>query len=212
MELIESKTISLAEATSARDRRVKIVMALYRCMAKKGYAATTLCDIADEAGMTSSHLLYYYPGKEAILEAFFRAVTTRIESQIAALTDSKPAERIEAIADVLLNARGLRKTDQGVMLDLYGQAVQNKAMRRVKIAHDRRIKDLFVQLFQKLSVADGLTPEDAAQSAYAILFGLRANSFYDPQLSPARANHLLKQALFRLAGLSDPQAAQSRVG
>lgn len=201
MELTESRTINLADAMNARDRRGKIVTALYRCMAKKGYAATTLCDIAEEASMTSSHLLYYYPGKEAILEAFFKAVTKRIEKEIAALKDREPVEQIEAIADLFLSASGLRKVDQGVMLDLYAQAVQNKAMRRVKIAHDRRIKDMFVELFAQLSPSLETTPEDAAQMAYAVLFGLRANSFYDPQLAPSQANRLFKQALLRIAGL-----------
>jgi AcrR family transcriptional regulator len=202
MELIEPGTIHLADAMNARDRRGKIVMALYRCMAKKGYAATTLCDIAEEAGMTSSHLLYYYPGKEAILEAFFKAVTKRIEKAIVELKDCEPAEQIEAIADLFLRAHGMRKVDQGVMLDLYAQAVQNKAMRRVKVAHDRRIKDMFVDLFAQLTPSLETTPEDAAQMAYATLFGLRANSFYDPQLSPAQANRLFKQALLRIAGLT----------
>jgi AcrR family transcriptional regulator len=201
MELTEPRTINLADAMNARDRRGKIVTALYRCMAKKGYAATTLCDIAEEAGMTSSHLLYYYPGKEAILEAFFKAVTKRIEKEIAELKGCDPADQIEAIADLFLSANGMRKVDQGVMLDLYAQAVQNKAMRRVKVAHDRRIKDMFVELFAQLAPSLETTPEDAALMAYAVLFGLRANSFYDPQLSAAQANRLFKQALLRIAGL-----------
>ena len=108
MELTEPRTINLAEAAGARDRRGKIVTALYRCMAKKGYAATTLCDIAEEAGMTSSHLLYYYPGKEAILEAFFKAVTKGIEKEIADLASHEPADKIEAIADLFLSPHGLR--------------------------------------------------------------------------------------------------------
>ncbi|HMI93408.1 MAG TPA: TetR/AcrR family transcriptional regulator [Polyangiales bacterium] len=214
MELIGPRAINLGEAASSRDRRGKIVLALYRCMGKKGYAATTLCDIAEEAGMSSSHLLYYYPGKEAILEAFFRAVTSRIEHDIHELQDRDAAERIEAIADLFLSAKGLRKADQGVMLDLYGQAVQNKAMRRIKVAHDRRIKDVFVRLFSELSGANEASAEDAAQTAYATLLGLRANSFYDAQLSAAQANRLFKEALLRLAGLptlaaASPSAAES---
>jgi AcrR family transcriptional regulator len=209
MEPTEPRTINLADAMNARDRRGKIVTALYRCMAKKGYAATTLCDIAEEAGMTSSHLLYYYPGKEAILEAFFKAVTKRIEKEIAELKDCEPADQIEAIADLFLSAHGMRKVDQGVMLDLYAQAVQNKAMRRVKVAHDRRIKDMFVDLFAQLAPSLETTPEDAAQMAYAVLFGLRANSFYDPQLSPSQANRLFKQALLRIAGLTPQPRARS---
>ena len=73
-------------------------------------------------------------------------------------------------------------------------------MRKLRIAHDRRIKDVFVELFSQLPGAEG-NVEDSAQAAYAILFGLRGNSFYDPQLSPAQANRLFKQTLFRLAGL-----------
>lgn len=203
METTELRPINLADAMNARDRRGKIVSALYRCMAKKGYAATTLCDVAEEAGMSSSHLLYYYPGKEAILAAFFKAVTHGIEKQVVALKDREPSQRIEAIADLFLSADGLRKADRGVMLDLYGQAVQNKAMRKIRVAHDRQIKDMFVELFSQLPGADG-DAEDAAQAAYAILFGLRGSSFYDPQLNAAQANRLFKQTLFRLAGLKPP--------
>ena len=214
MELIGSRAINLGEAASSRDRRGKIVLALYRCMAKKGYAATTLCDIAEEAGMSSSHLLYYYPGKEAILEAFFRAVTSRIEHDINGLQDRDPAQQIEAIADLFLSPKGLRKADQGVMLDLYGQAVQNRAMRRIKVAHDRRVKDVFVRLFSELAGASAASAEDAAETAYATLVGLRANSFYDAQLTAAAANRLFKEALLRLAGLQTlaavkPSAAES---
>jgi hypothetical protein len=147
-------------------------------------------------------LLYYYPGKEAILEAFFKAVTKRIEHDINALQDCPPEQQIVAIANLFLSPRALRKGDQGVMLDLYGQAVQNRAMRKIKVAHDRRIKDMFVTLFQQLSQSSTLSPEDAAQTAYATLLGLRANSFYDPQLSAAQANRLFKETLLRLAGLS----------
>ena len=124
------------------------------------------------------------------------------------LCEREPAERVEAIADLFLSASGLRKVDQGVMLDLYAQAVQNKSMRRVKVAHDRRIKDLFVDLFAQLDPSAQVNAEDAAQVAYATLCGLRANSFYDAQLTPGQANRLFKQALLRLAGLRAQPVAE----
>ena len=49
-----------------------ILDALHDCVIKKGYAKTTLADIADTAGMYPSHLLYYYNGKEAVLHHFFQ--------------------------------------------------------------------------------------------------------------------------------------------
>ena len=64
--------------------------------------------------------------------------------------------------------------------------------------------------FSQLPGAEG-NAEDSAQSAYAILFGLRGNSFYDPQLTPAQSNRLFKQALFRLAGLRGAAPVANRV-
>ena len=79
--------VLLSEAKNNKDRRWDIVAALYRCMADKGFAASTLNDIANEAKMSSSHLLYYYDGKEAILEAFFKSVIDHVESQLANLPE-----------------------------------------------------------------------------------------------------------------------------
>ena len=49
-------------------RRSRILRALHDCVIEKGYAKTTLADVARVAGMSSSHLLYYFRGKDAILE------------------------------------------------------------------------------------------------------------------------------------------------
>jgi AcrR family transcriptional regulator len=206
MDLMVATSSDLTETTKAGDRRGKIVAALYRCMCKKGYAGTTLCDIADEAGMTSSHLLYYYSGKEAILEAFFKSVTKYYEKQMSELKGREPAERMKAIADLFLSPKGMRKVDQGVILDLYGQAVQNKSMRRLRVAHDRHIKDLLVELFTELPHAVDTSAEDCAEIAYAALFGLRGSSFYDSQVNALHANRLFKQTLFQLAGLGQQPA------
>ena len=55
-------------------RRRKIFRALHDCIIARGYSNTTLGDIASQAGMSPSHLLYYFPGKERILEDYFADV------------------------------------------------------------------------------------------------------------------------------------------
>jgi hypothetical protein len=66
---------------------------------------------------------------------------------------------------------------------------------------------VFVRLFSELAGASAASAEDAAETAYATLVGLRANSFYDAQLTAAQANRLFKEALLRLAGLPSLQSA-----
>ena len=49
-------------------RRQRILNAFHDCIIRQGYGKTTLRDVAGEAGMTASHLLYYFSGKDAILD------------------------------------------------------------------------------------------------------------------------------------------------
>jgi len=202
--------IEISDARKSRNRRAEIIGALYRCMATRGYAASTLSDIAEEAGMSSSHLLYYFSGKEAIMEAFFKGLCDRVEAELAELPKDNPGAKIEAIAEMFLCAKRNRKVEQAVTLDLYGQAVQNKAMRRVKIAHDKRIKGVLMELFEQTPRTQGTTSEDAANSAYAMLMGLRATSYYDPQLTPEYVQRLFRLTLYRLAAIKPSRTRKSR--
>ena len=56
------------------ERRRRIFKSLHDCIIRKGYVKTSLADIADGAGMSPSHLLYYFNGKEDILEQYFATV------------------------------------------------------------------------------------------------------------------------------------------
>jgi AcrR family transcriptional regulator len=192
-------TALISDAKGGRDRRDAILGALYRCMATKGFAATTLSDIAREAGMSSSHLLYYFSGKEAIIEAFFKVVSEIYQAEFDKLPKNDPVVRLDALADLML--RHNSKADQAVLMDLYGQAVQNKAMRRMRIADDRRIRGMLTEVFEQTPRMLGMSAEDAAEIAYATLVGLRATSFYDPSMGPNEVSRLLRSAWHKLAGV-----------
>ena len=69
------------------NRRESILEAFHDCILKKGYAKTTLRDVARTAGMTASHLLYYFAGKDAILEHYFDVVSRRIMKRIDSFRD-----------------------------------------------------------------------------------------------------------------------------
>ena len=63
--------------TRGGTRRQLILTAFHHCIIEKGYAKTTLRDVAKGAGMTASHLLYYFPGKDTILEQYFENVSQK---------------------------------------------------------------------------------------------------------------------------------------
>jgi AcrR family transcriptional regulator len=51
----------------AKERRAEIAHGLYRCIAKRGYANTTVRDIAREAGVGLGLITHYFENKDEIL-------------------------------------------------------------------------------------------------------------------------------------------------
>ena len=87
------KSRSNAQTNGPRgDKRRKLILrALHDCIIDKGYAKTTLANIARVAEMYPSHLLYYYEGKDAILVHYFKNVSEKILQRIDSFRDKSSA-------------------------------------------------------------------------------------------------------------------------
>ena len=81
------------------QRRRRIFRSLHDCILDKGYVKTTLADVAEGADMSASHLLYYFKGKEAILEQYFANVSVRFLERIYSFRVQAPEQQSESLAD-----------------------------------------------------------------------------------------------------------------
>jgi AcrR family transcriptional regulator len=190
-----------APATGSRGhrRRALILTALHDCIINQGYAKTTLKDVARAADMSASHLLYYFPGKDAILEHYFANVAQLLLDRIKGFGD-KPAERqIDLLSDLFFAGKGLTRSEMGFMLECFGVAVHDLKLRRMKRDLDRQCKAYLTRLFESLSGEGGPVAEDAAELSYAILIGLRTASYFDPKLELPQARRLFRDSIIRLA-------------
>lgn len=70
---------------SGRDR---LVAAARRLFEARGYASTSIADVAAEAGMLKGNLAYYFPTKPALLDAVLRSRQAELQ---AALDDETAA-------------------------------------------------------------------------------------------------------------------------
>ena len=190
---------------TTKSRREQIVEALCERMLARGFAATTLADVARAAHMTPSHLLYYFKGKEEILNACFEGVTAQIMTGLAALDVVPREERLDAIADYFFGGKLLNKNDLGITLEFFGLAVHDKVLHATKAQFDHLVKGWLTHTFGETGTEPGMTPEDAAEAAYAMIVGLSTSSFFDERLGFARARVLLSDALHNLAGTAVPQ-------
>ncbi len=193
------------KALSRGDKRRKVILrALHDCIIEKGYAKTTLADVAEAADMYPSHLLYYYNGKEAVLEHFFQNVAERIVARMNEFQSETPEEQIRLIADLFFAGAGISKSEIGFMLECFGVAVGDKVLRREKSDMDQQCKAYLTDLFKQLPGGLISDSKDAAEVAYATLIGLRSAVYFDDKLGLKEAHRLFRSSMLAIAGL--PQA------
>src|SRR5262245_43013483 len=192
----------MARAAPQRDdRRGRIATALYRCIKRQGYANTSLANVADEAGMSPSHVGYYLDNKAAILEYYAAAIC---ELNLAALPD--PGERdLERLLDELARfclGEGQTSTGMlGVVQELTGLAVHDPRLHKIKARHATAWREYLESVFERAKCPLGVTAREAAWLVHAILVGLNTNALFDRALDRERAHALFRGALRALAGL-----------
>jgi AcrR family transcriptional regulator len=199
---LSDEQATAAAPTSPRmrgdDRRRKILQALHDCVIERGYAKTTLADVARSAGMSPSHLLYYFDGTDAILAQYFSNVGQRLIERLDGFSTEPPDRQIHLLADLFFAGKAVKKSEVGFMLECFGVAVHDKRLWREKTALDEYCKTYLRQLFEKSPAG----PENAgtsAELAYAMLIGLRTVAYFDEKIGPTHARRLFHAAMLDLA-------------
>lgn len=189
-------------ASRGELRRSRILAAFHDCIIEKGYAKTTLRDVARAAGISASHLLYYFSGKDAILEHYFRDVGLKIMGRLDHFRPEEPARRIELLSDLFFAGKGITRSEIGFMLECFGVAVHDKTLRRDKKKLDRFCKRYIADLFRELP-AGGARAEAHAEVAYAVLIGLRTAAYFDKRVDLLSARQLFSEEMRNLGGIRE---------
>jgi AcrR family transcriptional regulator len=182
------------------QRRARILTAFHDCIIDKGYAKTTLRDVARAAGISASHLLYYFPGKDSILEYYFEDVALKIVGRIESFRSADALQQMDLLSDLFFAGKGITRSEIGFMLECFGVAVHDKNLRKEKKKLDRFCKAYLASLFSQLP-SGGSKDAAHAEIAYAILIGLRTAAYFDKRLKLPLARQLFHEEMRNLAGL-----------
>ncbi len=194
----------MARAAEPRsDRRAEIARALYACMSKRGYANTSLKDIADAAGMTPSHVGYYFDDQSAILEYYAVGLCERIVGSFPDLGEPDANRLVDSVVDFCFGDGQLNTAFLGVIQEISGLAVHDAELNEIKTEHATAWRRYLEALFQRLGTDLAQTPREAAWLAHALLVGLDTNTLFDRSLSRESARELFRGALRALAGSSE---------
>jgi TetR/AcrR family fatty acid metabolism transcriptional regulator len=91
-------------AAAQEERRRQILDAAVRAFAKKGYHASRVSDIAEEAGVAYGLVYHYFESKDAVLESIFRDMWGMMVAAINAVEDveESPREQLRKSCAIVL--------------------------------------------------------------------------------------------------------------
>ena len=171
----------------AETRRRRIFRALHDCIIEKGYSNTTLAHIAVKAGMSPSHLLYYFQGKESILEEYFADVAEWFLKRVTEIAEQSPQRQVVLLAKLWFGEGKDAYADIGFMLECFGAAVHDGEMRQTKSSFDRTCKQYLEAMFRDSGQEDPEQSKASAEISYALLIGLRNSVYFDQSMQAGDA-------------------------
>jgi AcrR family transcriptional regulator len=191
----------VARGKKQDDRRSAIIQALKQCMVDRGYADTTLSDLARCAGLSVSHFLYYFPSKDAVLLEVCAEILDKTLNEITAYRDEPPEERIHVLVDHLFLHTTISRGEFVIVQELIALSVHRPAISRKMTEYYDAILAYLNDLFEKVPRRPGLAANDAANIAAALWQGLFTNSMFATDLDEPRARRLYRRILWDLANI-----------
>lgn len=202
MRITASKLPDEPTVSSLSVRRERIVAALRHLMMKRGFAETTISDLATAAGMSVSHLLYYYPSKDAVLEELceqFVKQSYRIVLQDAL---ESPTKRIRVLAQNLFHGGAIPREHFSILRELNALSAHRPKIRAWLRQFNAWMMAYLIDLFSQTPRRPGMSAHRAAEIAAAVWTGLVTNIDFDDALSDSLARDLFRQTFSSLANIS----------
>lgn len=166
-----------AAADPARpDRRTAILHAAEKLFALRGYHAVSIRDIADEAGVPSALVGYYFGPKDALFHAIvmqWRGTVDRRLANLQRALQAAPARRLRAVMQAFVGpVLALRASAEG---EYYALLVARELLHR-RPESDRALAELFDPMAHAFidALQQALPGASRGQAAWCYQFALGA--------------------------------------
>lgn len=114
------------------QRRIEIVEAAWRIIARGGFAAATMREIAAEAGFANGGLKHYFAGKDDLLAAAFQHTFFRINERAAhTIGDQSGLEAIRLLCVEMLPLDEERRVESRVTVAFWDRAASSTQLMKI---------------------------------------------------------------------------------
>jgi AcrR family transcriptional regulator len=195
----------------AAERRAQVISAFGRCVARAGFAGTSLENVADEAGLARGHVRHYLGNRHDQMMALADWVSTADRAEFARVTKAPDdRSRVDAVMHYLFDPSFYQPgEDLAVYLALFEEALRDDALRTMFVDSYNEILATTASALVGASRAarpggEPLAADDADGIAYLLLCAAVGNAHLaQTGVNPARADRLgafCRRALAVLTG------------
>ncbi len=172
-------------------RRQEILLAARRCLARDGVTGFTVAEIASEAGISNGLVGHYFPTKDALLVATYRAEADRLLASTRAALDGRedaPDWRLKVLLESAFCPEIFNQETVATWLALWGQVRTNEALRQAHKAIYETYRKGFSRAIERSAAARGLELDTVSLAAdiSALIDGLWLEWGLDPALFDAQ--------------------------
>ncbi len=202
-----------SEAFAAGDARFKILMAAAACFEKRGYASTSIDDVARKLNATKGRIYHHFPSKTDLFAAVYKhgmdMLYTRLEP-IRAL-DLPPLQKLHALAKehtrMMIGTKAFQRVVwEGVEMHLRGSTTPEQREALDELLNERHRYSAIFRAETEAAKAEGLLSYDNISIANQMMF-IALNSpifWYTPRVEETEADReaIARQVVtFALRGL-----------
>lgn len=162
--------VPLPRKVSREQRRRQLIDATMRVLARKGYASTTLSDVAAEAGVSHGLVNFHFDTKEQLLTETLLFMAEEYRSNwMAALTQAgpTPAEQLDALLKADYEPAICTQEHLACWLSFWGEVQSRPIYQQECASNDRRYIDKLEEICAALNT-EGAYGLDVARTARVI--------------------------------------------
>ena len=191
-------SMQVGRPSLAVERRAQVLSAFARCVARAGFAGTSLENIAEEAGLARGHVRHYLGNRHDQMMALAEWVSTEDRAEFARVAEApNDRSRVDAVMHYLFDPSFYQPCeDMAVFLALFEEALRDDALRTMFLdSYNEILATMGSAIIGASSEGrpggEPLSAEEADGIAYLLLCAAVGNAHLSQTgISPARAGRL----------------------
>jgi AcrR family transcriptional regulator len=187
-------------STDRAERRRELTEVAARVIARKGYAAARLSDVADEAGVSIGLLQHYFRSRDALMREAFSLVWSHQLDELASIvsTDAPAVVRLDSVLEWLFpDDPRSAVAESSLTLEYWMTATRDPELRKESQTIYLRWRETLQGLFEDGAASGEFHPrvplDEAADGMLALIEGLMIRLLLrHPGIAPAGVRKIVR--------------------